>query len=78
MTYAGNYVAGLKPREKDQKILEDMPEDGIGLSIFISDLEDACQQGDAVQVQEEAAGSILRLMGVQPFWRFWLNWPCKM
>ena len=35
--------------------LMDMPEDGIGLSIFISDLEDACQQGDAVQVQEEAA-----------------------
>ena len=55
LTYASNYVAGLKPREKDQKILEDMPEDGIGLSIFISDLEDACQQGDAVQVQEEAA-----------------------
>jgi len=55
LTYVGNYVAGLKPREKDQKVLEDMPEDGIGLSIFISDLEDACQQGDAVQVQEEAA-----------------------
>jgi len=55
LTYAGNYIAGLKPREKDQKVLEDMPEDGIGLSIFISDLEDACQQGDAVQVQEEAA-----------------------
>ena len=55
LTYAGNYTAGLKPREKDQKVLEDMPEDGIGLSIFISDLEDACQQGDAVQVQEEAA-----------------------
>ena len=55
LTYAGNYIAGLKPREKDQKVLEDMPEDGIGLSIFISDLEDAFQQGDAVQVQEEAA-----------------------
>jgi len=55
LTYAGNYIAGLKPREKDQKVLEDMPEDGIGLSIFISDLEDACQQGDALQVQEEAA-----------------------
>jgi len=55
LTYAGNYIAGLKPREKDKKVLEDMPEDGIGLSIFISDLEDACQQGDAVQVQEEAA-----------------------
>ena len=26
LTYAGNYVAGLKPREKDQRILEDMPE----------------------------------------------------
>jgi len=55
LTYAGNYIAGLKPREKDKKVLDDMPEDGIGLSIFISDLEDACQQGDAVQVQEEAA-----------------------
>ena len=55
LTYAGNYIAGLKPREKDQKVLEDMPEDGIGLSIFISDLEDACQQDDALQVQEEAA-----------------------
>ena len=55
LTYAGNYIAGLKPREKDRKVLEYMPEDGIGLSIFISDLEDACQQGDAVQVQEEAA-----------------------
>ena len=55
LTYAGNYIAGLKPREKDKKVLQDMPEDGIGLSIFISDLEDACQQGDALQVQEEAA-----------------------
>ena len=55
LTYAGNYIAGLKPREKDGKVLEDMPENGIGTSIFISDLEDACQQGDAVQVQEEAA-----------------------
>ena len=55
LTYAGNYIAGLKPREKDQKVLEDMPEDGIGLSIFISDLEDACQHGDAAQVQQEAA-----------------------
>ena len=55
LTYAGNYIAGLKPREKDGKVLEDMPENGIGTSIFISDLEDACQQGDAEQVQEEAA-----------------------
>ena len=55
LTYAGNYIAGLKQREKDRKVLEDMSEESIGLTIFISDLEDACQQGDAAQVQEEAA-----------------------
>jgi len=55
LSYASNYITGLIPREKDQKVLEDIPKDGIGLSIFISDLEDACQQGDALQVQEEAA-----------------------
>ena len=32
-----------------------MSEEGIGLTIFISDLEDACQQGNAAKVQEEAA-----------------------
>ena len=55
LTYAGNYIAGLKQREKDRKVLEDMLEEGIGMTIFISDLEDACQQGNATQVQEEAA-----------------------
>ena len=55
LTYAGNYIAGLKQREKDRRVLEDMLEEGIGLTIFISDLEDACQQGNATQVQEEAA-----------------------
>ncbi len=55
LTYAGNYIEGLKQREKDRKVLEDMSEEGIGLTIFISDLEDACQQGNAAQVQEEAA-----------------------
>ena len=55
LTYAGNYIAGLKQREKDRRVLEDMLEEGIGLTIFISDLEDACQQGNAAKVQEEAA-----------------------
>ena len=55
LTYAGNYIEGLKQREKDRKVLEDMSKESIGLTIFISDLEDACQQGDAAQVQEEAA-----------------------
>ena len=55
LTYAGNYIEGLKQREKDRKVLEDMLEEGIGMTIFISDLEDACQQGNAAKVQEEAA-----------------------
>ena len=34
LSYASNYITGLIPREKDQKVLEDIPKDGIGLSIF--------------------------------------------
>ena len=55
LTYAGNFIAGLTSREKDRKIIEDLPHEEIGKTIFISDLEDACQHGDAAQVQEEAA-----------------------
>ena len=55
LTYAGNFIAGLSLRRKDRKVLEDMPNEEIGITIFISDLEDACQYGDAAQVQKEAA-----------------------
>ena len=55
LTYAGNFIAGLTSREKDRKIIEDLPHEEIGKTIFISDLEDACQHGDDAQVQEEAA-----------------------
>ena len=55
LTYAGNFIAGLSSRKKDRKVLEDMPHEEIGMTIFISDLEDACQHGDAAQVQEKAA-----------------------
>jgi hypothetical protein len=55
LTYAGNFIAGLSSREKDRKVIEDLPHEEIGKTIFISDLEDACQHGDAAQVQEEAA-----------------------
>ena len=55
LTYAGNFIAGLSSREKDRKVIEDLPHKEIGKTIFISDLEDACQHGDAAQVQEEAA-----------------------
>ena len=55
LTYTGNFIAGLSSREKDRKVIEDLPHEEIGKTIFISDLEDACQHGDAAQVQEEAA-----------------------
>ena len=55
LTYAGNFIAGLSLREKEHKVLEDLPHEEIGMTIFISDLEDACQHGDAAQAQEEAA-----------------------
>ena len=55
LTYAGNFIAGLTSREKDRKVIKYLPHEEIGKTIFISDLEDACQHGDAAQVQEEAA-----------------------
>mgnify|MGYP003322894148 FL=1 len=55
LTYAGNFIAGLSLREKEHKVLEDLPHEEIGMTIFISDLEDACQHGNSAQVQEEAA-----------------------
>ena len=55
LTYTGNFIAGLSSREKDSKVIEDLTHEEIGKTIFISDLEDACQHGDAAQVQEEAA-----------------------
>ena len=55
LTYAGNFIARLTSREKDRKVIKDLPHEEIGKTIFISDLEDACQHGDAAQVQEEAA-----------------------
>ena len=55
LTYGNNFIKGLSSRRNDRKVLEDMPNEEIGMTIFISDLEDACQHGDATQVQHEAA-----------------------
>ena len=78
LTYAENYIAGLKPREKDQKVLEDMPEDGIGYQYLLAIWKMLVNMVMLRKCNKKLRGSILRLMGVQPFWRFWLNWPCKM
>ena len=63
LTYASNFIAGLTSREKDRKVIKDLPHEEIGKTIFISDLEDACQHGDAAQVQEEAARGYLAADG---------------
>jgi hypothetical protein len=63
LTYADNFITGFSSRKKDRKVLENMPQEEIGMTIFISDLEDACQHGDATQVQEEAARVYLAANG---------------
>jgi hypothetical protein len=55
LSFANNFITGLSSRKKDRKVLEDMPHEEIGMTIFISDLEDACQYGDDAQVEQEAA-----------------------
>ena len=52
LNYGNNFIKGLSLRRNDRKVLEDMPNEEIGMTIFISDLEDACQHGDAAQVQQ--------------------------
>jgi len=42
-------------RLEDKTILKQMAADGLGQSIFIMDLEDACQAGDAKLMEQEAA-----------------------
>ncbi|MCS5614438.1 MAG: hypothetical protein NZ771_01380, partial [Candidatus Marinimicrobia bacterium] len=34
LNYVGNYIGGLKPREGDRKVLQSMPKEDIGLTIF--------------------------------------------
>ena len=36
----------IPKREDDQKILNKVSKEGIGFTVFISDLEDACQAGN--------------------------------
>ena len=45
----------IPKREDDQKILNKVSKEGIGLTVFISDLEDACQVGNYKKMQYEAA-----------------------
>ena len=45
----------LPKRDGDQTILDDIAKEGIGLTVFVSDLEDACQSGIPENIEKEAA-----------------------
>jgi len=42
-------------RTDDQKVLDRVAKDGLGQTVFISDLEDACQSGNSLRMEIEAA-----------------------
>ena len=42
-------------RTDDQAVLDSAAKDGLGLPVFISDLEDACQSGNPLDMEMEAA-----------------------
>lgn len=46
LKFAVDYVLGFEFRKNDQKLLNESLQDGAGLTAFIGDLEDACQNGD--------------------------------
>ena len=42
-------------REDDQSILDKVAKEGLGLTVFVSELEDACQSGIPEKIEKEAA-----------------------
>lgn len=42
-------------RTDDQAVLDRVAKDGLGLTVFIADLEDACQGGNPIEMEQEAA-----------------------
>ena len=49
-------LAEKYPQRKDDKaVLDTVAKEGIGYTVFIADLEDACQSGDSLAIEKEAA-----------------------
>ena len=49
-------LAEKYPQRKDDKVvLDTVAKEGLGYTVFISDLEDACQSGDSLAMEKEAA-----------------------
>ena len=51
LEFASNYLCGFEFRDDDETQLDDVVRDGIGLTAFLGDLEDACQQGEWEDLQ---------------------------
>ena len=49
-------LAEKYPQRKDDKaVLDTVAKEGLGYTVFIADLEDACQSGDSLAMEKEAA-----------------------
>ena len=55
LDFMENKSKELPKRDSDQTILDDIAKEGIGLTVFVSDLEDACQSGIPEKIEKEAA-----------------------
>jgi hypothetical protein len=59
LEFASNYLCGFEFRDDDEKQLDDVVRDGIGLTAFLGDLEDACQQGEWENLQKLTAKTFM-------------------
>jgi hypothetical protein len=59
LEFASNYLCGFEFRDDDETQLDDVVRDGIGLTAFLGDLEDACQQGEWEDLQKLTAKTFM-------------------
>ena len=59
LEFASNYLCGFEFRDDDETQLDDVVRDGIGLTAFLGDLEDACQQGEWKNLQKLTAKTFM-------------------
>ncbi|MBC8346377.1 MAG: hypothetical protein ISR89_00595 [Candidatus Marinimicrobia bacterium] len=50
-----NLAEKYPQRTYDKVVLDAVAKEGLGLTVFISDLEDACQSGNPIEMEQEAA-----------------------
>jgi len=59
LEFASNYLCGFEFRDDDETQLDDVVRDGIGLTAFLGDLEDACQRGEWEDLQKLTAKTFM-------------------